>query len=363
MKIVLSGGGTGGHIYPALALREYILTQYPDAEFLYIGTEKGLENTIVPKYNIPFETIKVQGIRRSLSLENIKTAVYAVSSIFTAKKILKKFNPDIVIGTGGYVCGPVLYAASKLGIPTIIHEQNSVAGVTNKILAKYVTKICTCFETVNRDFEKYTSKIVMTGNPRAQELLQANVDENALEGFGLQKNKPTVLFFGGSRGAMNLNAHVVSYYKLYTQMNTQFIFVTGQAHYNEIASQISDTKQFKVVPYINNMIDVLHAVDLVVCRSGATTLAELTALGVPSVLVPSPFVTNNHQEKNARSLVDKQAAEIVLEDELPSEKLYHYVYDLMHNREQLEKMSKAAQKMGITDASKRILNVIREILR
>lgn len=362
MKIVLSGGGTGGHIYPALALRNYILTQYPDAEFLYIGTEKGLESTIVPQQNIAFETIKIQGIRRSLSLDNIKTAFYTLTSISAAKKILKKFNPDIVIGTGGYVCGPVLYAAAKLNIPTIIHEQNSVAGVTNKLLAKYVTKICTCFESVHDNFQKYANKIVLTGNPRGQELLHATIDTHALEALGLESGKPTVLFFGGSRGAMNLNKHIVAHYKLYAQMNVQIVFVTGRAHYETISSEIQSTKQFKIVPYLDNMVDILHAVDLVVCRSGATTLAELTALGVPSVLVPSPYVTNNHQEKNARSLVDKQAAEMVLEAELSGEKLYHYVYDLMNNAEQLEKMAHAASKMGITDASKRLLDVIRAII-
>lgn len=361
MKIVLSGGGTGGHIYPALALREYILSVYPDAQFLYIGSEKGLEKEIVTQQNIPFKSIQVQGIRRSLSLDNLKTAWLAVTSISKCKKILKEFQPDVVIGTGGYVCGPVLYAASKLSIPTIIHEQNSVAGVTNKILAKYVTKICTCFETVSDDFSKYKEKVVLTGNPRGQELVGKTIDFQALAQIGLSTHKKTVLFFGGSRGAANLNKHMIDYHHLYAQMNVQVIFVTGQAHYESVASQISNTQLFKVVPYLNNMIDILNAVDLVVCRSGATTLAELTAIGMPSILIPSPYVTNNHQEKNARSLVDKQAAQMVLENELPSEKLYHYVYDLVNDSEQLDKMAKQAKKMGITDASTRLLEVIKDI--
>lgn len=362
MKIVLSGGGTGGHIYPALALREYILSVYPNAQFLYIGSEKGLENDIVTRQNIAFKSIQVQGIRRSLSLSNLKTAWLAITSVSKCKKILKEFQPDVVIGTGGYVCGPVLYAASKLSIPTVIHEQNSVAGVTNKILAKYVTKICTCFETVVSDFEKYKQKVVLTGNPRGQELIGKLIDRTALEQIGLSNEKQTVLIFGGSRGAANLNQHMIDYYHLYTQMNTQVIFVTGQAHYENVMSQIKDTKHFKIVPYLNNMVDILNAVDLVVCRSGATTLAELTAIGMPSVLVPSPYVTNNHQEKNARSLVDKQAAEMVLETELSSEKLYHYVYDLANDMTRLEKMAKNAKKMGITDSSTRLLNVIEQVV-
>lgn len=362
MKIVLSGGGTGGHIYPALALRDHILSVYPDAEFLYIGSEKGLEKEIVKRQNIAFESIQIQGIRRSLSLSNLKTVWLAATSIGKCKKILKEFKPDVVVGTGGYVCGPVLYAASKLSVPTIIHEQNSVAGVTNKILAKYVTKICTCFETVASDFIKYHQKIVLTGNPRGQELVGKLVDAKALEKIGLSTTKKTVLFFGGSRGAANLNKHMIDYYHLYVQMNVQIIFVTGQSHYDHVVSQIQDTNQFKILPYLNNMIDILNKVDLVVCRSGATTLAELTAVGMPSILIPSPYVTNNHQEKNARSLVDKQAAQMVLEDELSSEKLYHYVYDLVNDSEQLEKMAKHAKKIGITNASTRLLEVIEEVI-
>lgn len=361
MKIVLSGGGTGGHIYPALALKEYILSVYPDAQFLYIGSEKGLEKDIVTRQNIEFKSIQVQGIRRSLSLSNLKTAWLALTSVAKCQKILKEFQPDVVIGTGGYVCGPVLYTASKLSIPTIIHEQNSVAGFTNKILAKYVTKICTCFDTVANDFVKYPQKVVLTGNPRGQELIGSVVDHTALEQIGLSKGKKTVLFFGGSRGAANLNQHMIAYYHLYVQMNVQIIFVTGQEHYETVASQIEDTQQFKILPYLNNMADIINMVDLVVCRSGATTLAELTAIGMPSILIPSPYVTNNHQEKNARSLVDKQAAQMVLETELSSEKLYHYVYDLVNDSEQLRKMAKHAKKIGITNASTRLLEVIKEI--
>lgn len=363
MKIVLSGGGTGGHIYPALALRNEILKKYPHAEFLYIGTEKGLENQIVTALNIPFEAIKVQGIRRSLSIENLKTAWYVLTSVGHAKKLLKQFNPDVVIGTGGYVCGPVLYAATKLKIPTIIHEQNSVAGVTNKLLSRYVTKIATCFETVNRDFEKFADKIVLTGNPRGQELVANQFNPNILNQFGLDSTKPAVLIFGGSRGAANLNQHVVEHLEQYRQMQAQFLFVTGKAHYDKVVSEIGEIpNNFKILPYLNEMMDVLNVVDLVVCRSGATTLSELTALGVASVLIPSPFVTNNHQEKNARALVDQNAAEIVLETELKTEKLYHIIYDLIQDKSKRDNMAMRAKKLGIIDASDRLIQLIEEII-
>lgn len=362
MKVVLSGGGTGGHIYPALALRQEILNKYPNAQFLYIGTEKGLEQQIVTQLNIPFQAIKVQGLKRQLSFENIKTVYYALKSILKAKKILKSFQPDVVIGTGGYVCGPVLYAASKLNIPTIIHEQNSVAGITNKLLAKHVTKICTSFETVNRDFKTYEHKIVFTGNPRGQEIVHTEYDANVLQTMQLTPNVPTVLIFGGSRGAENLNRSIIANANCLKEMPCQFIFVTGQVHYETVKSQLIESDRFKIVPYLNNMIDVLHSVDLVVCRSGATTLAEITALGIASVLIPSPYVTENHQEKNARALVDKQAADIVLERELDGEKLYHIIYDIMMNGSRRQMMGQAAKKMGITDASHRIINVIEQMI-
>ncbi|MBS4750561.1 undecaprenyldiphospho-muramoylpentapeptide beta-N-acetylglucosaminyltransferase [Carnobacteriaceae bacterium zg-ZUI78] len=364
MKIVLSGGGTGGHIYPALALKNYILTQYPETEFLYIGSERGLEREIVSKENIPFQSIKIQGIKRSLSLENIKAAWYMLRSTSHAKKILTDFQPDIVIGTGGYVCGPVLYAAAKLHIPSIIHEQNSVAGITNKFLSRYVTKICTCFDTAKHDFQKYANKVVLTGNPRGQELVSLEYQQNILEQIGLKKDKSTVLIFGGSRGAMNLNKHFISYINDYTTNDYQVILVTGNAHYQSVIDSLETIPDnIKVLAYIDNMPDILRAVDLVVCRSGATTLAELTALGVASILIPSPYVTNNHQEKNAQTLVDKGAAFMVLEKELAENKLAILVNDVMQHEEKQKEMAHHAKELGITNASERLLTIIKECVQ
>lgn len=360
MKIVLSGGGTGGHIYPALALREYILTQYPDAEFLYIGSEKGLEKNIVTQRGIPFESVEVQGFKRSLSLGNVKTVWKALTSVQKAKKILKQFKPDVIIGTGGYVCGPVLYAGAKLGIRTMIHEQNSVAGVTNKILSKYVDHICTCFEAVHADFQSYKHKIVLTGNPRGQELLETPENPTILEQFGLKTGIPTVLIFGGSRGAANLNEAFVRLYPMFKEETYQILMVTGQVHYESMKERIGETvSHIKVVPYIDQMIDVLKQVDLVVCRSGATTLAELTALGVASVLIPSPYVTNNHQEKNAQALVQKNAAKMILESELKTQALYDVVHEVMSDEKIRIEMGQQAKNLGITDASKRLFDIVK----
>lgn len=366
MKILLSGGGTGGHVYPALALMRRIQELNPTAEFLYVGTEKGLENRIVKEYGIPFASVEIKGFKRSLSLDTVKTIRMFISSINQAKKIIKNFQPDIVIGTGGYVCAPIVYAASKLGVPSIIHEQNSVAGITNKFLARYVTKIAICFEEVRNDFAKYSEKVCFTGNPRAQEV--SNVQKKAaLEEYNLDSKKPTVLIFGGSRGAKRINDAFVEALPLLANKNYQVLMATGDIHFEAIQSQLTKIKNEKfnvsVVSYIPNMPEVFSTVSLVVSRSGATTLAELTALGLPSVLIPSPYVTNDHQTKNAESLVNKNAAKLINESELTGEKLVQTLDELMLNSNTRQEMAKNAKKMGMPDASDRIIEVINKIVK
>ncbi|WP_407372392.1 undecaprenyldiphospho-muramoylpentapeptide beta-N-acetylglucosaminyltransferase [Carnobacterium sp.] len=366
MKILLSGGGTGGHVYPALALMHRIQELNPTAEFLYVGTEKGLENRIVKEYGIPFASVEIKGFKRSLSLDTVKTIRMFISSINQAKKIIKNFQPDIVIGTGGYVCAPIVYAASKLGVPSIIHEQNSVAGITNKFLARYVTKIAICFEEVRNDFAKYPGKVCFTGNPRAQEV--SNVQKKAaLEEYNLDSEKPTVLIFGGSRGAKRINDAFVESLPLLANKDYQVLMATGDVHFETIQSQLTKIKNEKfnvsVVSYISNMPEVFSTVSLVVSRSGATTLAELTALGLPSVLIPSPYVTNDHQTKNAESLVNKNAAKLINESELTGEKLAQTLDDLMLNQNLRQEMARNAKKMGMPDASDRIIEVINKIVK
>ena len=226
MRILLSGGGTGGHIYPALALRKQILAQYPDAEFLYVGTEGGLESKIVPNEGVNFKTIQIQGIKRSLSLDNARTVYYMFDSIRKAKQIVRDFNPDVAIGTGGYVCAPVLFAAARTGVPSIIHEQNSVAGMTNKFLAPFMAKIAICFEDVAKDFKRYANKVVFTGNPRAQEVASIT-DKADLTAYGLENGKPTVLIFGGSRGALRINETVKEAIPSFIEEDYQVLIASG----------------------------------------------------------------------------------------------------------------------------------------
>ncbi|WP_314355009.1 undecaprenyldiphospho-muramoylpentapeptide beta-N-acetylglucosaminyltransferase [uncultured Granulicatella sp.] len=365
MRVVVSGGGTGGHIYPALAFMRYLEKQ-EDVEYLYIGTKRGLESKIVPQAGYAFESIKIEGLKRSLSLENLKTAYYMVTSVIKARKILKEFKPDVVIGTGGYVCAPVLFAASLLKIPTIIHEQNSVAGVTNKFLAKWVNKIAICFDDVKKDFASYSDKVVLTGNPRGQEVVEIKKNPEYLASIGVQTNLPIVVIFGGSRGSERMNEVFVEALEGFADKNYHVIMVTGEVHYDKINNQITNLEKslpnVSVFPYIKDMPQLFQNVDLVVCRSGATTLTELTALGLASILIPSPYVTNNHQEANARSLVDQGAASMILEKELNAQTMLAEIEHILLDSHKKEAMATSAKKMGITDASSRLTSMIHEML-
>lgn len=365
MRVVVSGGGTGGHIYPALAFMRYLEKQ-EDVEYLYIGTKRGLESKIVPQAGYAFESIKIEGLKRSLSLENLKTAYYMVTSVIKARKILKKFKPDVVIGTGGYVCAPVLFAASLLKIPTIIHEQNSVAGVTNKFLAKWVNKIAICFDDVKKDFASYSDKVVLTGNPRGQEVVEIKKNPEYLASIGVQTDLPIVVIFGGSRGSERMNEVFVEALEGFANKNYHVIMITGEVHYDKINNQITNLEKslpnVSVFPYIKDMPQLFQNVDLVVCRSGATTLTELTALGLASILIPSPYVTNNHQEANARSLVDQGAASMILEKELNAQTMLAEIDEILLDSQKKEAMADSAKKMGIVDASSRLTSIIHEMM-
>ena len=361
MRIIISGGGTGGHIYPALALIKEIQSQTKDAQILYIGTDNGLEGELVPRENIPFKSIKISGFKRKLTLENVKTIFRFIKGTSDVKKIIKQFRPDVVIGTGGYVCGPVVYAATKLKIPTVIHEQNSVPGLTNKFLSRYVDKIVISFEESKSFFPK--EKVHLIGNPRASEVTKIG-KTNALSDLGLDKNKKTVLIVGGSRGARPINDAFLEVLKDANKKDYQFLYVTGQIHYEKVIEEVKEQgnpANVVIQPFIHNMPEVLASVDLIVTRAGATTLAEITALGLPSILIPSPYVTNNHQEKNARALSSKGAAIIRLEKEMNGETLLHDIDELFNSKEKWEKMHLAAKKIGKPNAAFQMYQLLLEL--
>ncbi|BBM17462.1 UDP-N-acetylglucosamine-N-acetylmuramyl-(pentapeptide) pyrophosphoryl-undecaprenol N-acetylglucosamine transferase [Enterococcus avium] len=363
MRILVTGGGTGGHIYPALAFIRYVQKIQPDSEFLYVGTHRGLENKIVPETGISFKTIKIQGFKRKLSLDNIKTVQLFLESIKRSKEILREFKPDVVIGTGGYVSGSVVYAAARMKIPTIVHEQNSVPGMTNKFLSRFADRVGICFPDAAQYFPE--SKTVLVGNPRAQEVVTSGKSE-VLEQYGLLPDIPTVLIFGGSQGALKINQAVIQALPKFSQKDYQVLYASGDRYYNEIKEKFDVEKinrNLSLQPYIKNMTDVMANVDLLIGRAGATSIAELTALGLPAILIPSPYVTNDHQTKNAQSLVNAGAVKMIPDADLTGESLIDAVDEIMNDSEKREAMAKASRQEGIPDAAERLWSLVNEIVR
>ncbi|MGL9748235.1 undecaprenyldiphospho-muramoylpentapeptide beta-N-acetylglucosaminyltransferase [Enterococcus sp. DIV0170] len=363
MRILVTGGGTGGHIYPALAFIRYVQKIQPDSEFLYVGTHRGLENKIVPETGISFKTIKIQGFKRKLSFDNLKTVQLFLESIKRSKEILREFKPDVVIGTGGYVSGSVVYAAARMKIPTIVHEQNSVPGITNKFLSRFADKVGICFPDAAQYFPE--NKTVLVGNPRAQEVVTSGKSD-VLEQYKLLPDTPTVLIFGGSQGALKINQAVIQALPKFSQKDYQVLYASGDRYYNEISEKIDVEKisrNLSLQPYIKNMTDVMANVDLLIGRAGATSIAEFTALGLPAILIPSPYVTNDHQTKNAQSLVNAGAVKMIADANLTGENLVEAVDEIMSNNEKREIMAKASRQEGIPDAAERMWSLVNEIVK
>jgi UDP-N-acetylglucosamine--N-acetylmuramyl-(pentapeptide) pyrophosphoryl-undecaprenol N-acetylglucosamine transferase len=362
MRLIVTGGGTGGHIYPALAFVKYLMSVEPDSQILYVGTEKGLESKIVPATGLDFKTIDIQGFRRSLSLENVKTVYKFLTSRREAKKIIKDFQPDLVIGTGGYVAGPMVSEAARMKVPTIIHEQNSIPGITNKYLAKSVDRIALAFKEANKFFP--AGKTVMVGNPRAQEVADLDAPD-ALKKLGLSPHKETVVIFGGSRGALKINQAMIEALPALARKPYQVVYASGEAYWNDYQdefAQYADLDNIVIKPYIANMNEILSNASLVVSRAGATTLAELTSLGIPAVLIPSPYVTADHQTKNAQALEDAGAAQMIKDAELTGSSLVEAVDHVLLNPDVYQAMSSASLKEGMPDASRRLYNLAKEVI-
>lgn len=364
MRVILSGGGTGGHIYPALALAEVIKQHEPDSEFLYVGSERGVESNIVPATGMAFDKLSVQGFKRSLSLDNVKTVNLFLRAVKQSKKIIKDFKPDVVVGTGGYVAGAVVYAAQRMHIPTVIHEQNSVAGVTNKFLARGASKIGVAFDVAKQQFP--AGKVTLVGNPRAQQVAHI-VSTFSWQTLGLRDDKSTLLIFGGSQGAPAINSAVIEAVNTFNLRNYQVVVVTGPKRYDNVLSQLNSqgiavADNVRILPYIDNMPEVLAKTNAIVSRAGATSISEITALGIPSILVPSLHVTGNHQTKNAQSLVDDGAALVIAETDLNGETLITAVDSLLLNDKASENMAAQVAKVGIPDAGDRLYNLIQDAI-
>lgn len=365
MHILFAGGGTAGHINPALAIAGYIREKHPDAHISYIGTPDKLEAKLVPEKGYNFRTIEVSGLTRSFSpkgiIKNAKAISLAANATVNARKILKELEPDVVVGTGGYVSGPVIRAAAKLGIKTAIHEQNAFPGVTTKMLASKVDAVMLAMPEAQK-YMTFKNKPYITGNPVRRELLSMT-REKARTALGLD-DRPLLLSFGGSLGAKYINLAVEGLIEKYNNSGRLYhIHGTGKSGYQDMLNHfkeknISLCSDIEVREYIKNMDECMAAADLVISRAGAITLSEITALGKPAVLIPSPYVAENHQYHNAMTLKRAGAAEIIEEKDLSSDKLISVVDRLIENKPRLERMSQNAKKISITDANERIYEVI-----
>lgn len=370
MKIIFAGGGTAGHINPALAIAGFVKQQQPDAEILYIGCKGGMEERLVPQAGYEFRGIIVQGFRRKLTpkglAENVVTVKKAISAEKDAKEIIKEFKPDICVGTGGYVSGPVIRAAAKLGIPTVIHEQNAFPGITNKMLAKKADRVMLAMPAAKKHF-KQGCRFVETGNPVRGEILTVRKEEARKE-LGLDE-RPVILSFGGSLGAKIINESIADIIARSAKDGKyQHIHAYGQYGkwfpdlLKEKGADLENAKNLDIREYINNMPTCLAAADLVVARAGAITLSEIQVKGKPSVLIPSPNVAENHQFHNAMALVEKNAAVMIEEKDLTPEKLTEEIDKLASDPERLKEYSDNAGKMAVNDAARRIYDVILSVL-
>ena len=365
MHILFAGGGTAGHINPALAIAGFIKEKHPDAKISYIGTATKLEAKLVPAAGYDFYTIDVAGFQRKISLKNIARNAVAVKKMFSssveARKLLKKLNPDMVVGTGGYVSGPVLREAVKLGIKTAIHEQNAYPGVTTKALAKNVDRVMLAVPGTEKIIKCKNTPII-TGNPVRRELLSTSREE-ARAKLGID-NRPLILSFGGSLGAGPINRAVTGLITSHNGSEKYYhIHATGKLGYKATLEDInakcaSLSKEITIREYIDDMNICMAAADLVISRAGAITLSELCAMSKPSILIPSPYVAENHQYHNAMSLKRNGAAEIIEEKDLTEEKLIDTVNNILNDKTKLEEMKKGASKSAILDASERIYEVL-----
>ncbi len=369
MKVLLAGGGTAGHINPALAIAGYIKTKQPNAEILFIGNKNGMEQRLVTEAGYEIKSITISGFRRSISpkstVENLRTVSRTVTSSMKAKKIISDFAPDICIGTGGYVSGPVVRTAAKMGIPCIIHEQNAYPGVTNKMLTSRVKKVMLAVDAAKPYFNG--ADVLITGNPVRGEILTA-YKETSRKKLGLDQ-RPMILSFGGSLGAKKVNESVAELIARSAKDGRyQHIHAYGGKNewFNDLLREkgveLSECPNLDIRPYIDNMNECMAAADLVICRAGAITLSEIQAMGKPSILIPSPNVAENHQYHNAMALVNKGAAEMIEESDLSGETLIKRVDAMLEDSEKLASIGENCRKMAITDANERIYSVIKKVL-
>ncbi len=364
MRVIVTGGGTGGHIYPALAIADKFVEKYSDAKILYIGTPNSLEEKIVTRYGYDFKSIVVKGFQRRLSVENVKRVFMASKAISDAKKIIDEFKPDVVIGTGGYVSGPVVYAASRMRVKTFIHEQNAYPGITNRILSKRVDKIFLGFDGARNHF-KTKVELRTVGNPVREGILNPNTREKAREILNLAQDQKFVLVSGGSSGSSAINQVFAQTIPTLVSHDIGFIFSTGKAHYEKMMEQIghlAKENKFMIVDYIEDMSNHIAASDACVISAGAMTIAEINAVGRASIIIPKAYSTENHQEVNAKNIQDNGAGYYIRENDLKQENLWGLLQEILYKEEFRLGMEKKSKDLYNIDPCEAIVTEIQRML-
>ena len=369
---IFTCGGTAGHVNPAIALAQLLGERDPEAEFLFVGAERGLEKDLVPKAGYPFETVHISSFHRSMRPAEIRhnfiSAANLVRAPHEARAILKEFQPRAVIGTGGYASYPMVKAAAKAGIPTAVHESNMVPGLTTRMLEPYANRVMVGFEAC-RAFYRHPDKVIVTGTPVREDFFQLTKEE-AKRKLGLDDGRPLIVSFWGSLGASGMNRQMADFLALEAAGEPfHHIHAAGASGYEMMRQLLAEKgvdlaahPALEMREYIYDMAPVMRAADLVICRAGASTVSELTALGVPAIMVPSPYVTNNHQEKNARALETHGGVEVLLEQDSSGQALFQTAAGILHDDVRREAMASAMAELGIRDAAQRIYETVQELL-
>lgn len=356
---MISGGGTGGHIYPALAIANELKLRYPNAEFLFVGAENRMEMEKVPAAGYAIEGLWISGLQRRLTIDNLSFPLKLISSILKSKKIVKRFKPTVVIGTGGYASGPILHVASKKNIPTLIQEQNSYPGITNKLLSKKVSSICVAYDNLERFFPK--EKILKTGNPVRQDLLSVSEKRNeAIAEFQLDSTKKTLLVIGGSLGARTINRLMAEQMESLINQGLQIIWQVGKFYIEEY-KKCNDVDGVQVHAFLNRMDLAYAAADIIISRAGASSISELCIVGKPTIFIPSPNVSEDHQTKNALAVVNNNAAILIKETEL--ERFPTEIKNLLNSEILCNSLSENMKKLALPKATQDIVDEIEKLIQ
>ncbi len=360
LRVILSGGGTGGHIYPAIAIANELGNRYPEASFLFVGAKDRMEMQKVPQAGYEIIGLWISGIQRKLTLNNLLFPIKLISSLWKSRKIIKKFNPDVVIGTGGFASGPLLKMASGRKIPTVIQEQNSFPGITNKWLAKGADKICVAYDGMERFFPK--DKIIKTGNPVRQDLLNTEEKrDQAIAKYGLDPKKKTMLVIGGSLGARRINQLIETALNFFAEKEVQVIWQCGKLYHEEY-KQYNDHHDVQVHQFLDTMDLAYAAADIIISRAGASSVSELCIVAKPVLFIPSPNVAEDHQTKNAKAVVNQHGAVMLKESELDT-KFEYTISELLASKKRQIQLSKAIKKLALPDATSDIADEIEKILK